>query len=69
MYFFNFTLKLSNEQIAATLLGIRKALEKWGGGPRYLPIIENVLVRASDSKDKYHQLLKDHKELRLDEFI
>jgi hypothetical protein len=68
-YFVNFTFMLSGEQIVATLLGIRKALEKWGGGARYLPIIENVLETESDSKEKYQKLSKNYKELKLNEFI
>jgi len=68
-YFLNFTFELTNEQIVATLLGMRKGLEKWNGGSRYLPTIENHVENNSESRDKYNLLLKTHKELKVEEFI
>ena len=68
-YFLNFAFELSNEQTVSTLLGIRKALEKWSGGHRYLPSIENYMGGNMKAREKYNAIIKDHRNLKIEEFI
>ncbi len=68
-HFLNFSFHLSNEQIVSTLLGIRKGLEQWGGGHKYLPVIEEMIRQHPESGDKYNAVLKSYRKLNLDEFI